>query len=132
MSRSFAVRCVADVLLGLAAVALLVMASRHAQSVPWLIACVSVVITAALVAGYYEPSAKRVIIHPFLVMAPEIVVFPLAFFTCRGFECGAIIGVMMVASLFTFVLVALAFAAFFVRRQLQPKAERSREAEAVR
>jgi hypothetical protein len=71
---------------------------------------------AAGLAGNREPNAKWVVIHPVVMMAPELIAFPFALATCRGFECGGLIAFLAAASLATLVLIAVAFAGFGLRR----------------
>lgn len=123
MANRFVLRCVADVLVGLGAPWPAFLSAAHANPTPWLGSSVGIFAIAALVSGYYEPSARRVIVHPFLLMLPAIIGSLWAFSTCRGFECGGTIGMVLIASLLTFVLLGLALAAFFARRRLHPKAE---------
>jgi hypothetical protein len=82
------------------------------------IAALGVVLLAAAVAGYLEPSSKRVWIHSLLIMAPEIIALPIAILTCHGFECGGMIGFLILANLFTLGLVGLSFAVFYVRHRI--------------
>jgi hypothetical protein len=82
----------------------------------WVITIGLALLIAAGFAGYREPKAKWVVIHPVVMMAPELVAFPFALATCRGFECQGVIAFLAAASLATVVLVAVAFAGFGVQR----------------
>lgn len=111
----FTLRLLADLLVGLAAAAGFVLASKHEPGVE-AVAVLVILLAAAVLTGYLEPSAKRVWIHPLVIMSPELVALPVAVLTCKGFECGGVIAFLTVASLFAFVLIGVSFAAFFVRR----------------
>jgi hypothetical protein len=115
--RSLIIRLLADLIIGCIVLGAIVRAS-HSTNGAAFIAALGTVVLAAVVAGYLEPSAKWVWIHPLLIMAPELIALPIAFFTCRGFECGGVIGFLIFASLFTIVLEGLSFAAFYVTRRV--------------
>ena len=117
----FTFRLLADLLVGLAAAAGFIVASHHEPGVEAL-AVVLILVAAAGLAGHLEPSAKRVWIHPLVIMSPELLVLPVAVLTCKGFECAGLIAFLTVASLFAFVLIGVSFAAFFVRRWMSPPA----------
>jgi hypothetical protein len=114
---NFGFRVLADLFVGVSAVVAFVFAS-HRTNGAWLIAIFVVLLLAAGMSGYLEPSAKRVWVHAFIIMSPELIALPCVLLTCRGFECAGIAAFLGVASLFTFVLVALSFAAFFIRRRI--------------
>ena len=89
-SYSFGHRLLAEVLLGVVTTGGFVLASRSSDSsAAWLLisACVLLVLVAVL-AGYYEPLAKRVWIHSPLIMALELIALPAAAITCRGLSVG--------------------------------------------
>ena len=113
--RGLIFRILGDLFVGCIALGALVGAS-HSTNGATFIAALGAVLLAAAVAGYLEPSAKRVWIHPLLIMSPEIIALPLALLTCHGFECGGVIGFLIFANLFTLGLVGLSFAVFYVRR----------------
>jgi len=113
--RSLIFRILGDLFVGCIALGALVGAS-HTTNGATLIAVLGAVLLATAVSGYMEPSAKRVWIHPLLIMSPEIIALPFALLTCRGFECGGMIGFLIFANLFTLGLVVLSFAVFYARR----------------
>src|SRR6476660_9928952 len=98
--RGFIFRILGDLFVSCVALGALVGAS-HSTNGATLIAALGVVLLGAAVAGYLEPSAKRVWIHPLLIMSPELIALPVALLTCHGFECGGIIGFLIFANLFT-------------------------------
>jgi hypothetical protein len=55
-------------------------------------------ILAAILAGYFEPFAKRVWIHALLLLLPELVALPVAILTCKGHGCVASIVFLAVAT----------------------------------
>lgn len=113
--RGLTFRILADLFVGCIALGTLVGASHSTNGVMFVVVLGGVLFAAA-VAGYLEPSARRVWIHPLLMMSPEIVALPFALLTCHGFECGGVIGFLIFANLFTLGLVGLSFAVFYVRR----------------
>ena len=113
--RGLIFRLVGDLFVGCVALGAVVGASHSANEATF-IAALGAVLLAAALAGYLEPSAKRVWIHPLLIMSPEIIALPLALLACHGFECGGMIGFLIFANLFTLGLVGLSFAVFYVRR----------------
>jgi hypothetical protein len=113
--RGFISRIIGDLVVGCTTLGAFVAAS-HWENGATFIAILCAVLLAVAVAGYLEPSAKRVWIHPLLIMWPEIIALPVAVLTCRGFECGGMIGFLIFVNLFTLGLVGLSFAVFYVRR----------------
>ena len=87
-SYGFGHRVAAEVLIGIGTTCGFVLASRSSDSsAAWLlISACGLLILVAVLAGYYEPSAKRVWIHSPLLMFLELIALPAAAFTCRGFE----------------------------------------------
>ena len=67
--------------------------------------------------GYFEPSAKRVWCHALLIMWPEVLALPVALMTCKGHGCAGFVAFLFLASLFTLILMAASFGAFFIRRR---------------
>jgi len=65
-----------------------------------------------------EQSAKKVWIHPLVMMSPEVIALPAALLSCHGHGCAGVIAVLILANLFTLVLLGLSFAVFYVRRRL--------------
>ena len=100
------IRLLADLIIGCIVLGATVRAS-HSTNGAAFVAALGTVVLAAVVAGYLERSAKWAWIHPLLIMAPELIALPAAFFTCHGFECGGVIGFLIFASLFTIVLEGL-------------------------
>jgi hypothetical protein len=113
--RGLILRILADLLVACFALGAFVGASKSTNGA-LLIAVLGGLLLAAGAGGYLEPSAKRVWIHPLVIMSPELIALAFALLTCHGFECEGMVGFLIVASLFTLVLVGLAFAAFYVRR----------------
>jgi hypothetical protein len=117
-SDSFPVRASAPFLVGISAPGSVLAASHYGASPgSWLIAIPCTVLIAAILAGYYEPFAKRVWIHAVLLMLPESVALPVAILTCKGHGCVAAIVLLAIAIPSTFVLIAVSYAAFFIRRK---------------
>ena len=116
-NRGLGFRILADILVACAALGAVVGASRSPNGA-WLVVILGGLLLAAVLAGYREPFARRVWIHPLVIMSPVLIALPVALLTCRGFECGGIIGFLMAASLFTLVLLGGAFVAFYVGRRI--------------
>ncbi|HLY17075.1 MAG TPA: hypothetical protein VKR61_07610 [Bryobacteraceae bacterium] len=108
-------RMLVEALVGVAAAAGFVLASRIASPVA-LIPIPVVLLIAASVGGYLEPSAKRVWLHAPAFMLPELIALPVVLATCRGFECAGFAAFLMAASLFTLVMMGASFLAFRARR----------------
>ena len=118
-SYAFGHRAAAEVLLGVVATGGFVLASRRSDSNSALLliaTCVFLVMVAVL-AGYCEPSAKRVWIHPSLIMSLELIALPAAYFTCKGFECGGVIGFLIMTSLFACLLIVFSHIGFAFKRR---------------
>jgi len=112
-------RVLAEVLIGIATTGGFVHASRSSDSnATWILitACVLLLVVAVL-AGYYEPSAKRVWIHAPIMMSLELIALPGAALTCKSFECAGAIAFLMIASLFACVLVGFSYIGFALRRK---------------
>lgn len=118
-SYGFGHRAAAEVLLGLAATGGFVLASRSSDpNSPWLLIATGVfLVMVAVLAGYYEPSAKRVWIHSPLIMSLELIALPAAYFTCKGFECGGVIGFLIMASLLACLLIVFSYVGFAFKRR---------------
>jgi hypothetical protein len=114
MARVFP-RIVLDFLVSISAIAALIALSKTGSAVLAIGIGLGLLLAAGF-AGYREPAAKWVVIHPVVMMSPVLVAFPVALATCRGFECQGIIAILAAASLATVVLVAVAFAGFGLRR----------------
>lgn len=106
-----------EALAGVAVTTAFALASRTANGAPF-IAILVAVILAAGVSGYQEPSAMWVWVHAPIIMWPELLALPIVLATCRGFECGGVAGFLILASLFTAVLVGVSFCGFLVRRRV--------------
>lgn len=117
-SDNFFIRALASLLVGISAPGS-VFAASHFGANPgyWLIAIPISVLIAAVLAGYFEPSARRVWIHALLLILPELVALPVAILTCKGHGCAAIVALLAIAVVSTFVLIAVSYAAFFIRRR---------------
>ncbi|HLY63616.1 MAG TPA: hypothetical protein VKV95_22990 [Terriglobia bacterium] len=113
--RGLIFRILTDFIVALSAVGAFVGAS-HSGNGTWLFVIFGGLLLAAGFAGYLEPAAKRVWIHPLVIMSPEIIVLPVAFLTCHGFECAGFIAFLMVSSLFALVLMVMSYIVFYVRR----------------
>jgi hypothetical protein len=111
----FAWAVFADLIVAVASVCGFVFSS-HTANGTWLILVLGAVFLAICLAAFFESSAKRVWIHPLLIMSPEIVAFPIVFLTCRGFECGGIIGFLAFASAFDLILIGISYAVFYTKR----------------
>lgn len=110
-------RMLIDLLAGLSAAALVAALGWLGAGSAWAIPALCVLLIAAGAGGYREPSARRVWIHPLVIMSPALVAATCAALTCRGFECGGVAGLVAGAVLFTLVLVGLSYAAFYARRR---------------
>ena len=99
-------------------VTLSLIAASHSGSGAWFVGAICVLLLAVGVAGYLEQSAKRVWIHPLVIMAPELIALPVVFLSCQGHGCAGVIAILILANLFTLVLLGLSFAVFYVRRRL--------------
>jgi hypothetical protein len=108
-------RIILDLLVSISAIAAFVVLSKNGSGF-LAIAIGLALIAAAGFAGNREPNAKWVVIHPVVMMAPELIAFPFALATCRGFECGGVIAFLAAISLSTLVLIVVAFAGFGLRR----------------
>jgi hypothetical protein len=119
-SGNFAVRGLAAFLVGVSALGgFFVAAHRNENSGYSLFAILCGLVVAAGLAGYFEPLATRVWIHAILIMFPLLVALPFALMTCKGHGCVGLAMFLSIASLFALiVLVAVSFAAFFIRRRL--------------
>ena len=118
-SYSFSHRAAAEVLVGVLTTGGFVLASRTSDSTSvWLLisACV-VLVAVAVLAGYYEPSVKRVWMHPLLIMSLELIALPAAYFTCKGFECGGVIGFLIMTSFFACLLIVFSYVGFAFKRR---------------
>ena len=118
-SYRFGYRVLTEVLVGVASTAGFVVASRSSDSnVTWILITVcGLLVSVAVLAGYYEPSAKRVWIHAPTIMSLELIALPGAAFTCKSFECAGAIAFLMMSSLFACVLVGFSYIGFAVRRK---------------
>ena len=117
-SNSFLVRGLAAFLVGISAPGSIFALSHYvASEVYWLIPIPCGILIAAILAGYYEPFAKRVWIYALLLMLPELVAFPIAILTCKGHGCVATYVLLAAAIAATSILVAVSYAAFFIRRK---------------
>jgi hypothetical protein len=92
----------------------------------WLIGVIGALLFAAGMAGYLEPSAKKVWIHPLVIMWPELIALPVAFLGCHGHGCAGVISFLNAANMFTLLLLGLSFAVFYVRRRLARSSGRKR------
>ena len=52
------------------------------------------------------------------MMSPEVIALPAALLSCQGHGCAGVIAVLILANLFTLVLLGLSFAVFYVRHRL--------------
>jgi hypothetical protein len=115
--ENFILRVLADLIVGIVAVFGLIAAS-HSPKTIWVILVLIWITAGALAGGFYETSAKRVWIHAPVMMILELVALPYFIVTCRGFECGSLIAVLIFVNLGIPVLVCVSFAGFFLRRYL--------------
>ncbi len=107
-----------DIIIGFAAIAIIVLASRYEKaSGAALIVAGVLVVTWAGIAGYRESSANWVWIHAPMTMSFALIAFPVALMTCRGFECAGVVTFLGAASLFTVFLLVSAFVGYFIRRR---------------
>ncbi len=117
-TSNFFVRGLADLVVGIAAVGGFIAASKNGETAAyWLIAVACGLLMSAIMAGYFEPSAKRVWCHAPLIMWPELLALPVALMTCKGHGCAGFVAFLFLASLFTLILMAASFGAFFIRRR---------------
>jgi hypothetical protein len=117
-TSNFFVRGLADLVVGIAAVGGFIAASKNGETAGyWLIAVACGLLMSAIMAGYFEPSAKRVWCHALLIMWPELLALPVALMTCKGHGCAGFVAFLFLASLFTLILMAASFGAFFIRRR---------------
>jgi hypothetical protein len=117
-TSNFFVRSLADLVVGVAAVGGFIAASKNGETAGyWLIAVACGLLMSAIMTGYFEPSAKRVWCHALLIMWPELLALPVALMTCKGHGCAGLVAFLFLASLFTLILMAASFGAFFIRRR---------------
>jgi len=117
-TSNFFLRGLGDLTVGIAAVGGFIAASKNGETAGyWLIAVACGLLVSALIAGYFEPSAKRVWCHALLIMWPELLALPVVLMTCKGHGCAGIVVFLFLASVFTLVLMAASFGAFFIRRR---------------
>jgi hypothetical protein len=90
----------------------------HSGNGAALIGIIGALLFAAGLAGYREPSAKHLWIHPLVMMSPELIALPVAALGCHGHGCAGVIAFLIATNLFTLVLLGLSFAVFYVRRRL--------------
>jgi hypothetical protein len=105
-----------DVLAGIFVITLVAVAGKLNANRVWAIPILCILPLAAGMAGFREPLAKRVWIHPLVITLPGLAVVSAGAVTCRGFECGAMVGILAAAIVFMFILVGLSFAVYFIRR----------------
>jgi hypothetical protein len=115
--RGVIFRILADLFVAYFVTLSLIAASRSGSGA-WLVGAISGLVLAAGVAGYLEQSAKKVWIHPLVMMSPEVIALPAALLGCHGHGCAGVIAVLILANLFALVLLGLSFAVFYVRRRL--------------
>lgn len=113
---TFRSRILGDVLVGISVIVLVAVAGKLNANRVWAVPILCTLPLAAGVAGYREPLANRVWIHPLVITLPGLAMVSAGFVTCRGFECGAMVGILAAAIIFTLILVVLSFAVFFLRR----------------
>lgn len=119
-SYAFGYRVVADILIGIATAGGFVLASRSSgTNAAWIliIAC-GLLFVIAVLAGYYEPSAKRVWMHAPIIMSLELIALPAAALTCKSFECAGVIAFLTMASLFALVLIGCSYIGFALKRKV--------------
>lgn len=117
-SNSSVARAFSVFLVGISAPASILAVSHYIPSPGyWLILIPCGILVTAILAGYYEPLAKRVWIYAPLLTLPELVAFPIAILTCKGHGCVATYVLLAAAIGATFVLIAVSYAAFFIRRK---------------
>ena len=91
-TSNFFVRVLADLVVGIAAVVGFIAASKNGETGGyWLIAVACGLLMSAIMAGYFEPSAKRVWCHALLIMWPELLALPVALMTCKGHGCAGFV-----------------------------------------
>src|SRR5258708_23626465 len=112
--RGVIFRILADLFVAYFVTLSLIAASRTGSGA-WLVGAISALVLAVGVAGYLEQSAKRVWIHPILMMSPEGIALPVALLSCHGHGCAGMIAVLILAHLFTLVLLVLSFAVLYLR-----------------
>lgn len=111
-------RVLADFLAGISVAGLVVILGKLNVSKGWAIAVLCVLPLAAAIASSRECLAKRVWIHPLVIMTPALMAVIAGLLTCRGFECGGAVGFLAFVILFTFVLVGLSFAVFYIKNRI--------------
>jgi hypothetical protein len=116
----FGIRAAADVLAGVSAAGGFILASKSNEfgANRLLILTCTLLLLVAAVAGFCEPSLKRVWIHALLIMSPELVALPVVSLACPGFECAGAIAFLMLASLFAVGLIPVSFLGFALRAKL--------------
>jgi len=119
-SYGFGLRIAVEVVTGVVTTGVFVLASRSSNSgAAWiLISACMVLVLVAVLAGYHEPLAKRVWIHPSVIMSLELIALPAAYFTCRGFECAGVIAFLILASFFVGVLIVFSYIGFALKRRV--------------
>lgn len=118
-SYGFGLRIAVELVIGVVTTGGFVLASRSNSGAAWILifACLVLVLVAVL-AGYHEPSAKRVWIHPSVIMSLELIALPAAYFTCRGFECAGVIAFLILASFFVGILIVFSYIGFALKRRV--------------
>jgi hypothetical protein len=116
----FRSRMLADLAVGIFVVALVAIVGRHNGNRGLAIPILCILPLAASVAGDLEPSATRVWVHALVIISPALAVVFGAAVTCRGFECGGLVGLVAAALIFAVLLLVLSFAVFYLRRRITP------------
>ena len=119
-SYAFGYRVMAEMLVGIVTTGGFVLASRSSDSnATWILVTVcGFLLLVAVLAGYYEPLARRVWVHAPIMMCLELIALPVAVFTCKSFECAGVIAFLTMASLFACVLVGCSYIGFALKRRL--------------
>jgi len=99
-------------------VSLAFMAASRSNNDPLRIGALGAQLLAVGVMAYLEPSAKKVWIHPLVIMLPELIVLPAVVLTCRGHGCAGMFVFLILVYLCTLLLVGLSFGIFYVKRRI--------------
>ena len=90
-------RLILDFLVSISAIAAFVLWSKSGSVALGITIGLALLVAAGL-AGYREPAAKWVVIHPIVMMSPELTALPVVLVTCRGFECQGFVAFLAIAS----------------------------------
>jgi hypothetical protein len=115
--RGFVVRLLADLCVACLVVLAFFVASRSNND-PLRIAALVVQFLAVGVAAYLEDSAKKVWIHPLVILLPELIALPAGVLLCKGHGCAGMFVFAVLAYFVALLMVGLSYAVFHIRRRI--------------